>query len=94
MEVLSNAAADCLHSSLHSLQGTTYEVDGTSYGGGGSPHYFPRPVDKFMTAAAAFTDDGKISISILDDSFDFPTSLDTSTITSWSAGAQTFAVPS
>jgi len=48
-----------------------------------------------MTATVAFTDDGKMTIKVLDDSFDFGTSLDTETITSWSANAAAkFVMPS
>ncbi len=40
----------------------------------GNPNFFPRPTDKFITAAVVFTG-GKGHIKILDDNFDFASNL-------------------
>lgn len=54
-----------------------------------------RPVDQFMTATVAFTDDGKLTIKVLDDSFDFGETLDTDTVSSWTSNAAAkFVMPS
>ncbi|CDR42350.1 CYFA0S09e01750g1_1 [Cyberlindnera fabianii] len=68
-----------LISHLHDGQGK----DGTSTGGTGSQDYFARPTSSSMKAAVVFSADKTISIVQLDDSTDFSSALDASTVSKW-----------
>jgi len=70
-EVLEDAH-DYVKSHYHSSQGARYG----GRGGGGSPDYFMRPYDKTVKAAAIFSEQGVVTIKLLDDSVEFGNSLD------------------
>lgn len=77
-EVL-NAGNSYLTNHLHDEQGTN-----TQYGGGGSSDYFARPTSGTMKAAVIFDGDAKtITITKLDDSVSFDSSVSESTVQGW-----------
>lgn len=67
-----------LISHIHDGQGN----DGSSTGGGGSQDYFTRPTSGSMKGAVIFSG-SSISIVQLDDSVDFSSGLDSSTVNGW-----------
>lgn len=87
-EVL-NSGNSYLTSHLHSGQGA---ASGSDAGGGGTTMYFDRPTSSSMKAAVIFSSSDKsITITALDDSTEFPSSLDASTIESWISSSSSSA---
>ncbi|KAF5100778.1 hypothetical protein D0Z03_000755 [Geotrichum reessii] len=78
-EVL-NSGNKWLTSHLHSGQGSR-DPSG-SYGGGGTPDYIMRPIDKYMKAAVVF-DENTITITVLKDDVSFDNFITQDIISGW-----------
>ncbi|ODQ79772.1 hypothetical protein BABINDRAFT_161471 [Babjeviella inositovora NRRL Y-12698] len=87
-EILSSGSQKLI-SHLHSGQGS----NGSAYGGGGSQDYFARPTSSSMKAVVIFNGSAsQAKLVVVDNTFDFATSLTEATVNAWLTEAASSAI--